>query len=89
MHDILIPIVRESLRAIVANNECCRLLKQALINAEVIAPPDALLIRAELATPCPKFRCNWKCRVGYKVKCGGIACRIERHGARQMIKWTE
>lgn len=30
-------------------------------------------------TPCPKFRCNWKCRIGYKCKCGGIACRVERH----------
>lgn len=30
-------------------------------------------------TPCPKFRCNRKCRIGYKCKCGGIACRVERH----------
>ena len=30
-------------------------------------------------TPCPRFRCDWKCRIGYNCKCGGIACRIERH----------
>ena len=30
-------------------------------------------------TQCPKFRCNWKCRIGYLCKCGGTACRVERH----------
>lgn len=34
--EILVPIVRESLRAIVADEESCRLLKQALINSGVI-----------------------------------------------------
>ena len=30
-------------------------------------------------TPCPKFRCNWKCRIGYQCKCGSTACRVELH----------
>jgi hypothetical protein len=30
-------------------------------------------------TPCPRFRCDWVCRIGYKCKCGGVACRVERH----------
>lgn len=33
-------------------------------------------------TPCPKFRCGWKCRIGYDCKCGGSYCRIERHSVR-------
>lgn len=28
---------------------------------------------------CPKFRRNWKCRIGYKVLCGYTSCHIEPH----------
>lgn len=33
-HEIFIPVVREILRAIVADKECCRLLGMALLHAE-------------------------------------------------------
>jgi len=31
-------------------------------------------------TLCLKFRCNWKCRIGFKCKCGATPCHVEWHG---------
>jgi hypothetical protein len=49
------------------------------------APQEIVEAKPEqhTTTPCPKFRCSWKCRIGYKVKCGAIACRIERHSVEE------
>lgn len=34
---------------------------------------------------CPKFRCGWICRIGFKMKCGGVSCRVEIHGVEYEI----